>query len=813
MTDALIKEPLITNSFGEKFLFSVNREDFSAQSSAEIYQRELGRSLFEEGFYYFIVGTDSGLLPAYITSCGVPKGSHYIFIELPDVLERVRERDDELDNNIHFSSVDTLESTLDGLVEDGLIFNLADQSYELVSSLAARNDYVSEYSMIETESSEKLNAFIWDNVIHPSEELHLMNGIRNCQDSFLYGDCLKDVLNGITAVVLAAGPSLENYLPWVRDHRSDLMVIAVSRICSYLNDQSITPDVVVHADPVDLSVDVAKGIFNFTDSLLAYPSAAHPALVGQWTGLKVLLDPSSILEQVYPDAKPIHGYGVTVSNMAIDLAAYMGACKIVLLGVDLCHSVDGISHSIEAANNTYPAITVNMIKVSTNSGGSAYTIPDFFEAAKDLSRQAGKMRLHSVAIVNPSPNAMSIDGVEYCSLDCMELNSVAIDVSDTIRRACSSGNQLEFLNHLKEVVEKTIDELSRIEERVIFSVSSIKRAEACGKLPSKKIREEIHDLFNILINSQSSQLANSISRKEIYVAFKSIQGGFENDEDRISAQIIYLDAYLMASEHLRFLLNDSLDRIRCRKMELDGFNEIEAILDQWDKDNHPGRSMILDEQRKLSSVMNSEIIARIEGMRQQFSTFLKTKDEAYFSDVPQYEGLDNVILRVTVLYKAGDYEGFDYLLKILDQYPEELALPYIGYTRGMKAELEKDMVRAVENYQLALQDPESPLMESSLKRISAICLELCDFESAVYALESLAQISDQYAPSFAEILDAIGQPEDAIAVYEQYTERHVTDVESLRKLGLLYKKQGRSSEVLRLGKLIEKVAPGSGVNH
>lgn len=811
ITDALAEEPFINSALGEKFLFSLNREDFSGQSSADLYQREFGDSLFKEGTYYFVMGTDSGLLPAYISSRGVPKGSHYLFIELPVVLERLKERRDGLDKRFHYCSVDTMDSALGELSDDGLIFYLVDQSYELIHSLAARNDYVHEYALLETDSNEKLNAFIWSNVIRPNEELHLINGIKNSQDSYLYGDCLRGVLSGITAVVLAAGPSLETFLPWVKLHRKDLLVIAVSRVCDYLYEQHITPDVVVHADPRDLSVDVAKGIFNFTDSLLAYPAAANPALVGQWPGDKVLVDQDSILEQAYPDAKSIQSYGVTVSNLAIDLAAYMGASRVILLGVDLCHGADGAMHARGSSDHTYPAIIVNMKKVSTNSGGYAYSIPDFIEAAKDLTRQARRLHLSGVSIINPYPGAMYIDGLEFCPQDRISLDPVELDVGEAIRVACRNSDQLDYLCRLEPVLMKNIDELCRLEERAKSALLSIKEAEVFDKLPTGEKQEKIQALFNDIIKSPSSQLANRISSKEIFIAFKSLQGGFESDRDKAIGQREYLNAYLVASGRLRQLLEETLGRVRCRKKELDGFSDIGAILDQWARDDHPGRSLMIGDQWLGSGMVGRESLARIEEMKRQFQAFLQVKDETYFTDVSQDEGLNNVIPRVVQLYKARDFEGFDYLLNTLDQYPEELALPYIGYARGMKAELEGDLQKAIVSYRLVLDDSDSSLLGSSLKRISAICLELGDYENAVYALESLVQISDYYAPDFADMLDAIGQPEDAAAVYEHYTGRHVNDVASLEKLALLYQKLGRDEEISSLLEIVEKVAPGSGV--
>ncbi|OOZ37723.1 hypothetical protein [Solemya velesiana gill symbiont] len=157
--DVLEKEPFIFNQSGEQFLFSANREDFSAQSSADVYREAFGDSLFNESSFYLIIGTDSGLLPAFIATRGIPRGTHYYFLESPAVLERLNEKEGVLDTRFHFSTLDSIDSTLEQMSADGLVFYLADDTFQVIPSLAARHDYLSEYALIQTATNERLKAF------------------------------------------------------------------------------------------------------------------------------------------------------------------------------------------------------------------------------------------------------------------------------------------------------------------------------------------------------------------------------------------------------------------------------------------------------------------------------------------------------------------------------------------------------------------------------------------------------------------------------------------------------------------------------
>ncbi|WP_135606935.1 tetratricopeptide repeat protein [Solemya velesiana gill symbiont] len=165
--------------------------------------------------------------------------------------------------------------------------------------------------------------------------------------------------------------------------------------------------------------------------------------------------------------------------------------------------------------------------------------------------------------------------------------------------------------------------------------------------------------------------------------------------------------------------------------------------------------------------------------------------------------------RVSELFRTRDYLGFDYLLTMLGQYPEEMAFPYLCITQGMKAELEGDPGQAVKHYHAVLDNIESPVIEFALKRIAHICMNAGDMENAVYAVDSLVHISDRYVPFFANLLTSIGQPEDAIALYEQYTGQHPGDMGSVEKLAVLYHKLGRQDDIVPLLQSVEQLAPGS----
>ena len=82
-------DKIVNNNFGEHYFFAVNRTVFQDTDASTVYRSKYGDSLFEEETFYVIAGTDSGLLFQYIKANGIPKGSRYLFVELPQILAQM----------------------------------------------------------------------------------------------------------------------------------------------------------------------------------------------------------------------------------------------------------------------------------------------------------------------------------------------------------------------------------------------------------------------------------------------------------------------------------------------------------------------------------------------------------------------------------------------------------------------------------------------------------------------------------------------------------------------------------------------------
>lgn len=120
---------------------------------------------------------------------------------------------------------------------------------------------------------------------------------------------------------------------------------------------------------------------------------------------------------------------------------------------------------------------------------------------------------------------------------------------------------------------------------------------------------------------------------------------------------------------------------------------------------------------------------------------------------------------------------------------------------GYRAELLGMNERALANYQrvidsaaISLEQAEpgtqNPRLEDALRRMSSLCLQQGDGETALTALQILASLSPAYLPQYAELLRLQGRIQDAADHYTQYLKQVPGDLATIIRLGKLYHEAG-----------------------
>ncbi len=229
---------------------------------------------------------------------------------------------------------------------------------------------------------------------------------------------LRGALEGRTAVVASAGPSLDDALDRLAVAQDELAIVAPDTSLKPLLAKGIRPHVVTCKERTERTIPLLDGVDTEGIILVALPVVPPEALAG-WGGPTVAVYsggahfpwlgavglPRSILR-----------FDGSAGNMAFRVCEELGASRILLVGQDLCFGAGGRTHVRGAANAPSQAIhqAMQRIQVPGVAGRPVWSTPTWLEFVQvyevDLQRYAGEC-------VNTSPSGAAIRGTTQASLE------------------------------------------------------------------------------------------------------------------------------------------------------------------------------------------------------------------------------------------------------------------------------------------------------------------------------------------------------------------------------------------------------------
>ncbi len=212
------------------------------------------------------------------------------------------------------------------------------------------------YSLIFPEKTEELKqAFlnfrnktdINTATLNRFDRLWTKNTFKNCRYFFTLNgvNALKDSLKGFAALVLAAGPSLDEDIEEIRRIEQNVFIVAADSALRPLLGHGIVPDFVVTVDPQFInSFHIAGPLPKLnggeTPILVADP-AVHPSILRNYNGITVLsssvFSPGRLIED-FSGSKGHIAAGGSVATAAFDFARTTGADPIIVAGLDLSYT-------------------------------------------------------------------------------------------------------------------------------------------------------------------------------------------------------------------------------------------------------------------------------------------------------------------------------------------------------------------------------------------------------------------------------------------------------------------------------------------
>lgn len=792
---------IVSNSFGEQSLFTINRNVFQHSDASSVFRAYFGDAMFKENTFYVVAGSDSGLLYQHVKNLGVPKGSRYLFVELPQVLALFRNieapgKDVSQDELVITGNENWLEIANEmGAKNYALLEQLV-----LLRSLAVVHGHYSEYPPFYRRLKKEFDTFHWDQQVTLGNRPFFISQIENLTENQVPALYLKNTFIGKTAVVLAGGPSLDELLPWVCLQRENLLVISVSRISRTLIQAGIQPDISVSIDPHAINLNVSREILEFQEgTVLVNEFHLSPNLLSSWGGLKVFTGPRypwitpKQPENLAPTA------GTTVTNTAFALAVEMGVGQIVLGGADFCFSQKGYTHAsgtVEHAIGPRPHMSDQ--QVETNSGMMADTINAYVESAKPLNEMAQSAMNMGCRVINPAPGAMRLPNVEYIPVEDIKIEKMQYPSRVILADSIPPTDKNTLIKLYKEVLGEV--------DRVLKELTAI-------KVLSSKALDYNHKLFAKGIPGAGFHNKDKVERIEQQLNEKyASTGRFIRafgahhflpirllDEDRHVEDLeegcrLYHQAFVDTSTELIDILRLARIRTMSRLEEENPHPNLQRLLEQWNNDQQPGRAILW--AKKHENHVN-QLTSTQQGLLTKYQeTFENSIDEIghyYRASIERGIDLDSVVGVSQEYFLAKDIGRLLRLLTGLqEQHNQKQASLFIPLVEGYLAELRNEPTVAIDNYQSIVK---GPAYVNALMRLFELHSQKHDYESSLATLKTLSGISPTFCPMYADMLQATGNVDSAAEIYTDHILANPDDLDTMMKLGKLYQQNDMTDGV------------------
>lgn len=314
----------------------------------------------------------------------------------------------------------------------------------------------------------------------------------------------KDKYRGTPAIVVSAGPSLDNNIKYIKDFKG--LVFVGGRTYNPVIKYGKRPDFFVSVDPTDLVVDTMGGTADTTAALIAQGPTCPPVPESN-SGPQYFVDHglyNPLLKQLLGVELPIMDCGGSVATLCLSAAYYMGCNPIVFIGQDLAYT-----HSKSHSDETHLTKIVKnegLIAVPGYNGDIVYTDESLLNFLRWIEMFI--MKHNDITYINATEGGAKIEGTKQ-----MTLQEVVREYSKEVVQVIHN-------------VEKTLD-MQINEEMLLKSMNALKQLQ---DLLSKGIQITEHILHAYEKETNNTQKINKYTKKLIEKVDKPIKDILEKHE-------------------------------------------------------------------------------------------------------------------------------------------------------------------------------------------------------------------------------------------------------------------------------------------
>ena len=376
------------------------------------------------------------------------------------------------------------------------------------------------------------------------------------------------LLTTMPVLMLAAGPSFEKNIEWIKENHKKFVIVAVSAVLRRLCDIGIKPDIVTHLDGFGASVGYYKGFDaqDFLKDTIFIFEAFTPTIVRE------MFPKENIFQfegDTYYSNKKKSISAPCIGSLSLFISLLLNTRELYLLGLDLSVNQEtGETHSLEHSHSDETDIknkanfssTMSLldtfIPVAGNLQDKVYTIPLYTSSIQSIAHNIQNIKTNEQNIYNLSEGVKLGEtvGLETEKIDIEDIELNKKDIYSMLHEMLSSHSikkidqaseesfvrRYEYILKIKEDLDDSYSHLSYVDPdkymnslvQLLFSISKSE------DLESMNIRETYYkyflymlpivvDFFNIkgLGNKKRHiKKIDTIVKKELY----AIQNSYEN---------------------------------------------------------------------------------------------------------------------------------------------------------------------------------------------------------------------------------------------------------------------------------------------
>lgn len=777
---------------GDRIIPAINARHFTNRANAQAALREhFGNDLHGEDRLFVVIGSDSGQLIRFVQEHNVrSRGTRWIFIE-PEIVHNLLQDNPDvtrhLDDYVRLITPDRWEEEA-GLLQ--LVEYFKVEGVKLRLSLGAIDDTTPDYAQIASQIDADLLAkqFQFNITFNPGSFLRPQ---ILCAPTFEADvGCLRGRLPQTTAVVIAGGPSLDKQIDWLTANRDLVLVIAVSRVSRRLQQAGVTPDILVTVDPTDLSLAVSTEMFDFpSPPLLITSNHPYPPLLNRWPGKT--LHAGNRIPWDEPALNPTRAFenaGPTVTHVAARLAAFMGSDRVVFLGLDLCHSPEGQTHASGSSEaEAGPLMDFSAIPVTTNTGGRAWTSPDYYSGIGAMSHIAAEAQ--GVEFINPAEHGAAIEGVGHCTLAEVPLPLTALDKSvlADVMRGKQPDERREDLETLLSTFESMASDLEKVgnlgqlgleSNRAYFNLTHPERQKRHKRRMAaidRLLRAHYPNAFGLVQRGATRAILRSDLPHDFF------------DLDEHQAETLANRYYGAISQEARRLIKpieQASEWARTRLMELAPQPDTGTIIERYLEFDEPERALWLERHHDLPGDATRPANELYD---QRIQALLEKNDRRNMDKrSPQA-----AIRQIERLYSHKEQDALERLARSIDARDKtDGGNPYSAYATGLLEEEKGNLAEAAETYITGLNNasPEQDtlLIERILLRLARVYMEGDQSENAVDPLEMAAKINPTHWRLVARLALLQNDAERGIDALGNHLKFFPGDIERIKQMVRLF---------------------------